>query len=96
MPFDAMKGLKEALAIREERHSRVDKRILAEETIEQISDTICELQCGMPVTVLHYKDCHEVETTGNVVAVNTTFKYLLLGNERINFDNIYEIRIQKQ
>lgn len=33
MPFDAMKGLKEALAEREERHSRVEKRELSEDTI---------------------------------------------------------------
>ena len=33
MPFDAMKGLKEALAIREERHNRVENRELSEDTI---------------------------------------------------------------
>ena len=37
MPFDAMKGLKEALAVRDERHNRVEKRELSEDTIEHIS-----------------------------------------------------------
>lgn len=95
MPFDAMKGLKEALAKRERNHSRVGKRELAEETIEQIGATIRELQCGMPVTILHYKECHEVESSGNVNAIDTIFKYILLGNEKISFDNIYEIKIQE-
>ena len=40
MPFDAMKGLKEALVIREERHNRVEKRELSEDTIEYISSIL--------------------------------------------------------
>ena len=37
MPFDAMKGLKEALRDREERHSRVEKRDLSEDTMAEIA-----------------------------------------------------------
>ena len=33
MPFDAMKGLQAALRDREERHSRVDRRVLSDEAI---------------------------------------------------------------
>ena len=39
MPFDAMKGLKEALRDREERHSRVEKRDLSEDTMAAVSYT---------------------------------------------------------
>lgn len=40
MPFDAMKGLKEALREREERHLREEKRELSEDAAERLSAQI--------------------------------------------------------
>ena len=40
MPFDAMKGLQEALRDREERHSRVPKHEVSEKIAEKISQII--------------------------------------------------------
>lgn len=40
MPFDAMKGLAEALKDREERHSRVQKHGVSEEDQALISETL--------------------------------------------------------
>ena len=44
MPFDAMKGLAEALRDREERHSRVQKHGVSEEDQAQISETLCKVE----------------------------------------------------
>ena len=95
MPFDAMKGLKEALAIREERHSRVEKRDLSEEQIEQISTVLARVEIGMEATIEHYRAYHDVVSHGRIRAMNLAMKCLLLENEKIYFDNIYDIRLRE-
>lgn len=95
MPFDAMKGLKEALVIREERHNRVEKRELSEDTIEYISSILGRVEIGMEAEVLHYRAYHEVVSKGNVKAIDFTHKYLLLESEKVYFDNIYDIKLRE-
>lgn len=95
MPFDAMKGLKEALAEREERHSRVEKRELSEDTIEYLSTMLSRLEIGMEATIEHYRACHDVVSEGRINAVDLVYKYLLLDAEKIYFDNIYDIKLRE-
>ena len=42
-PFDAMKGLQEALRDREERHSRVQRHDISEEQMERNSEIFAQL-----------------------------------------------------
>lgn len=42
-PFDAMKGLQEALRDREERHARVERHDISEEDIERNSSVLAKL-----------------------------------------------------
>ena len=93
MPFDAMKGLKEALAVREERRSRVEKRELSDDTIEEISETLAMLETGMKVRIEHYRACHDVESRGKVQRIDYAYKYLILDEMKIFFSNIYDIKI---
>ena len=95
MPFDAMKGLKEALAEREERHSRVEKRELSEDTIEHISTMLSRLEVGMEATIEHYRACHDVVSKGIVKGIDLVYKYVLLNAEKIYFENIYDIKIRE-
>ena len=58
MPFDAMKGLQEALRDREERHSRVARHDISEEQQMQNSEVIMQLEkrsrvIPVDVTVAH-------------------------------------------
>lgn len=92
MPFDAMKGLKEALAEREERHLRVKKRELAEETIEQINRQLKKMRNGDEVEILFFKANRELTIIGTVTRFDCIFKYINVGNERIDFDDIYSIK----
>ena len=92
-PFDAMKGLQEALRDREERHSRVEKREISEEMAEQNARVIERLSRGMRVEVFCYCAFHDVTKCGTVTAIDLTFRHLTLGTERIWLDDIYSIRI---
>lgn len=47
MPFDAMKGLQEALREQEEIYSRVDKHEVSEEQQQFLSDMLTKTEKGM-------------------------------------------------
>ena len=93
MPFDAMKGLQEALRDREERHLRTQKRDISEEAQERNSYVISQIIRPTKVEIECYYNFHDVTLTGTVTRVYISGKYLLLNDERIYFDDIYSIRI---
>lgn len=88
-----MKGLKEALKDREERHSRVERRDLSEEAIEQNSRVFAKLDKGSWVKIDCYCAFHDVTKEGRVTEISLPFQYLKLDGEKIFFDDIYKISI---
>lgn len=93
MPFDAMKGLKEALQDREERHSRVEKRDLSEDTLSEIAGQLVKVEPGATVELLYYHSFHEVTLQGRVSKIDFVYRYLIIGAEKVFFDDIYEVSI---
>ena len=91
MPFDAMKGLQAALRDREERHSRVDRRVLSDEAIAANSAVLARIDVGSRVRLRCYAGFHEVARSGPVEELDTSFRFLRIGEEKIYFDDIYEI-----
>ncbi len=92
-PFDAMKGLQEALRDREERHSRTERHEISDEQIEKNCAVIVKLEKGSAVCVEHYSNFHDIESKGIISEISTAFKYLKLNDQKIFFDDIYSIRI---
>ncbi len=92
-PFDAMKGLQEALRDREERHSRVERHDISEEQQEKNSEVFAKLTKGMHVQLDCYSAFHDVTKTGTVTEISTVYRYLKLDKEKIFFCDIYDIRI---
>ena len=92
-PFDAMKGLQEALRDREERHCRVEKREISEDMEAHNSKVIGRLERGMKVEIFYYCAFHDVTKRGTITDVDRVYKTLKLDGERIWFDDIYSIRI---
>lgn len=93
MPFDAMKGLAEALKDREERHTRVPKHGISEEDQELISETLCKVEKGSKVFLSYYSNFHDVEKEGIVSDINRPFRFFRVDEEKIFFDDLYEIRV---
>ena len=92
-PFDAMKGLQEALRDREERHSRVERHEISEEQQEKNSEVFAKLTKGMHVQLDYYCKFHDITKKGTVTEISTAFRYLKLGKEKIFFCDIYDITI---
>lgn len=93
MPFDAMKGLQEALRDREERHTRVEKKEISEEIFHRNSRTLLKVKKGMKVAIYYHYAFHDVEKTGKVTQIDYVYKYLRLDEQKIYFDDIYRIKI---
>ena len=93
MPFDAMKGLQEALRDRGERHSRVERRGISEEEQEALSAVLNRLSKGDKIRISYYCHFHDVEKAGTVTAINYAYRFLKVDEEKIVFDDIYKITI---
>ena len=93
LPFDAMKGLKEALLEREEKLSRVAKHDFSEETKEELSYTLSRITNNTEIEMTFYRKGHYYDLLGTVSRINTVYQYLLIGEEKIFIDDIYSLSI---
>ena len=92
-PFDAMKGLQEALRDREERHLRVERHEISDEQAERNSRILIKLRRGMKVEIDCYCAFHDVTKRGRITDVDCTFRWLKLDGDLIWFDDIYSLTI---
>lgn len=89
--FDALKGLKEALAAKERQpEPRVE---LAQDAIEELNHTINTLTIGETVTIVYY--CHfsaeYQQITGAIKKVDALWSFIQVGNVCIDFCEILQI-----
>ena len=90
-PFDALKGLKEAIAAKEMRPE--SSRELTEYMKERINNALLELQKGQQTTVVYYEKQEQQATqiTGTVMKVDAHCQKLQVNQVIIDFLEIYEI-----
>lgn len=93
LPFDAMKGLTEALKIREEKRTRVEKRELDEEMKAEIGRSLARLCRGCEVRLTFFSRGLYLTVDGTVTDLDAVYGYLKLGEERIYFDDIYSVKL---
>ena len=91
-PFDALRGLREALAKKEEEHERQEKRELSEEEQAAIEQALVEIARGDEAEALCFQDGKYVKVVGTVVRVDTNFRYLQIGEGKIAFSNLCGLR----
>ena len=91
-PFDALRGLREALAKKEEEHERQEKRELSEEEQAAIEQALVEIARGDEAEAVCFEDGKYVKVVGTVVRVDTNFRYLQIGEGKIAFANLCGLR----
>lgn len=86
--FDALKGLKEAIAAKEKIPEA--RRELAPDAIEELNQTLSALEKGQVVTVVFYCSYEQAYTqlTGPVTRIEPYWKLLYVGNVGIDFCEI--------
>ena len=90
-PFDALVGLREAIAARE--RVTEPKRELTEDSIAEINKTLTELKKGQIITVVYYGDYEQnyLQLTGPVTKIDPYWNILQIGSTILNFPEIYQI-----
>ena len=89
LPFDALKGFKEA--IKEREKIKVEKIELSEEASIELSYKLKQVKKGMIIKVVHYDNLEYIETFGMVSEFNETFSYLVIVKTKILFEDILNI-----
>lgn len=96
LPFDALKGLQEALKEKEKELEFVQRIDLVDEVIEKISEKLQMLELGNVVVVKYYCNKSYKEVIGEVRKVDRVKKKLviLVGNEEVSvkFSDILKLR----
>ena len=89
--FDALSGLKEAIAAKE----RViePRRYPSEDAIAEINAKLLDLQKGQIITVVYYGDYEQryLQLTGPVIKVDSYWHSIQIENTTIDFSEIYEL-----
>lgn len=89
MPFDAVKGFREALA--EKERIVVPKIELSEERKEELDRRLRMIHTGDIVTVVYFHNGEYVKLTGMVSKFSPSGRTLSIVNTRICFDDIREL-----
>lgn len=90
LPFDALKGFKEALMEKEIEY--VEKVELSEEQIEEISDKLNLLEIGSIVEVVYYFNGQYFKIVGNVKKIDGIKKQIIIDETKVNFVDIFRIK----
>jgi len=89
-PFDALKGLQEALKMEEYKHERSEKGDISQEKIEEISKTLFEIEKGDLVEITYFSDGY-YKTQKGQSKVDIIEQKIKVGNTTIVFDDIIEL-----
>ncbi|MBQ6419493.1 MAG: hypothetical protein IJK02_00305 [Clostridia bacterium] len=90
MPFAAVKGLEEALALQEiERQEKVEPDA---GVVEAINRALTRLSVGEQVQVCYFCKGSYTQAVGSVTAINEHRQYLEVDGARVYFEDIHSIR----
>ncbi len=89
-PFDALKGLRLALYLKEYEKDKVERGEVQIETAEKISKTLFELKPHEIVWCKFYDNGYYKEATG-VSKINLEKRCLKVGERNIPIDDIFDI-----
>lgn len=90
LPFDALKGFKEAL--REKEKVLVEKKILSIEEKEKIFNKISQIKKGMIIKIIYFENNEYIELEGMVSSIDFVYQNLKIVKKEIKFNDILDIK----
>lgn len=91
-PFDALKGLQDALRMKEYEHERIVKEGVSEEDIQAMTKTLLEITKQDKVEVEYFEDGHYFTIQGKS-KIDFNEKTIEIDRKKISFDDIKQIKI---
>ena len=93
LPFDALKGLQEAL--REKEIQYEDRKELSEETLTNLDKKFNRIEIGNYIEIRYYKNRQYVIMNGTVTKIDfIKSKIQINENKNINISDIIDIKIK--
>ena len=93
LPFDAMKGLYEALKEREEKVKKVERKELDEEETDALNAVLSVLKKGDRAEIVFFRSGKYFSLVGTIDGVERVGQYLTVGQEKIPFFDLYRVNI---
>lgn len=94
-PFDALKGLQDAIHLKEYQHERVQKGDIQEEKANEISKALISLEKGSVAKVVYFENGHNLNLQGAAKLLIDTNE-LQVGIKKIHIDDLLDIEIIKK
>lgn len=92
-PFEALTGLRQALREKEIKHDMQSKIEISEERTEQITKIIISLKKGDTVKLKCFESGYYITLQDIVNKIDLINKYIVIGEGKVFFEDIYEIEI---
>ena len=92
-PFDALRGLREALEKKELEHERQEQRMRTEEETEALERVLAVLTRGQRAEALFYAGGFYLQARGVVEDIDLVRRILRIGDGRIAFEDLYYVRL---
>ena len=89
MPFDALKGFREALEQVEKFCE--DKKEFCDDYFDVLNQKINKLKINDKVLIKHYYELEYIETISVIKRIDKVYKKIYLVNSVIEFDDIIEV-----
>ena len=89
LPFDALKGYKEA--IMSKRKVVLTKKELSEDEAENLSYKFNQIQVGMMIKVIYFENNEYISIEGMVSKIDFDNKYIQIVKKKVNINSIVNI-----
>lgn len=91
VPFDALKGLRDAIKLKEYEHDQIEKGILSEDQIYEISNILLNIDDNSVVAIEFYEDGYYLNEQGQA-KLDTINNIIIINGRKILLDNIHNIK----
>jgi len=93
MPFDALKGLQEAL--REKEKEVEMRKELSEESLSQLNEQLQRISPGDIIKIKFYKAQQYVEIKDKIDSIDVIYRKIVMETgQKINFNDVISIEIE--
>lgn len=92
-PFDALRGLREALVAKEREHERQERGEVSEDAVVEIETELGRLKRGDRVRALVYDNGYYITVEGRVTNYDFIFKFITIEDGKIPFRDLFGLKI---
>lgn len=93
LPFDALKGLREAIRIKEIEHERILKRDIDPDKAAKISNILISLEKDSKGKVIYFEEGFYYELNG-IIKLDIEKQSLIIDKKEILLENIFDILLE--